>query len=123
MPAIHFLLLPGVDAANFLGDLLRHFSLDEHNIMKTLSAQILHAAYFPFQIFETLFSMFRHKSSPGLGALHGFSPLLNRDNFSDLARFAKLAQKGFTEFGCLCYDTAHSREAPQEGAAFSLLMT
>ena len=30
MPAIHFLLLPGVDAANFLGDLLRHFSLDEH---------------------------------------------------------------------------------------------
>ena len=30
MPAIHFLLLPGVDAANFLGDLLRQFSLDEH---------------------------------------------------------------------------------------------
>ena len=23
---------PGVDAANFLGDLLRHFSLDEHNV-------------------------------------------------------------------------------------------
>ena len=30
LPAIHFLLLPGVDAANFLGDLLRQFSLDEH---------------------------------------------------------------------------------------------
>ena len=30
LPAIHFLLLPGVDTANFLGDLLRHFSLDEH---------------------------------------------------------------------------------------------
>lgn len=33
----------------------------------------------------------------------------------DLARFDKLAQKGFTEFGRLCYDTAHSREAPGEG--------
>jgi len=32
LPAIHFLLLPGVDAVNFLGDLLRHFSLDEHNL-------------------------------------------------------------------------------------------
>ena len=32
LPAIHFLLLPGVDTANFLGDLLRHFSLDEHNV-------------------------------------------------------------------------------------------
>ena len=34
LPAIRFLLLPGVDTANFLGDfwgdLLRHFSLDEH---------------------------------------------------------------------------------------------
>ena len=30
LPAIHFLLLPGVDAANFWGDLLRQFSLDEH---------------------------------------------------------------------------------------------
>ena len=48
---------------------------------------------------------------------------MNRDNPLSLARFAKIAQKGFTEFGRLCYDTAHSREAPQEGAAFSLLMT
>ena len=30
LPAIHFLLLPGVDPAIFLGDLLRHFLLDEH---------------------------------------------------------------------------------------------
>ncbi len=30
LPAIHFLLLPGVDSANFLGDLLHHFLLDEH---------------------------------------------------------------------------------------------
>ena len=31
LPAIHFLLLPGVDPAIFLGDLLRHFLLDEHS--------------------------------------------------------------------------------------------
>ncbi|MDY3764049.1 MAG: hypothetical protein SO031_07960 [Candidatus Ventricola sp.] len=90
---------------------------------ETLPEGNLHAAYFPFQIFETHFSMFRHKSSPGLGAFHGISPRMNRDNPLSLARFAKIAQKGFTEFGRLCYDTAHSREAPQEGAAFSLLMT
>lgn len=34
LPASRFLLLPGVDTANFLGDfwgdLLRHFSLEEH---------------------------------------------------------------------------------------------
>ena len=30
MPAIQFLFHSGVDVANFLGDLLRHFSLDEH---------------------------------------------------------------------------------------------
>ena len=30
--------LPGVDAANFLGDLLRHFSLDEHRIMEYAKA-------------------------------------------------------------------------------------
>ena len=35
LPAIHFLLLPGVDAANFWGDLLRHFSLDEHNRLES----------------------------------------------------------------------------------------
>lgn len=91
--------------------------------MKTLSVLNLHATYFPFQIFETHFSMFRHKSPAGLDALHGLFLRLNRDNFPDLARFAKLAQKGFTEFGRLCYDTAHSREAPQEGAAFSPLIT
>ena len=91
--------------------------------MKTSSVLNLHAAYFPFQIFETHFSIFRHKSPASLDALHGLSFLLNRDNPLALARFAKLAQKGFTEFGRLCYDTAHSREAPQEGAAFSPLMT
>ena len=32
LPAIHFLLLPGVDPAIFLGDLLRHFLLDEHTV-------------------------------------------------------------------------------------------
>ena len=90
---------------------------------ETLSEGNLHVIHFSFQIFETHFSMFRHKPPANLGALHGLSPLLNRDNFSDLARFAKLAQKGFTEFGRLCYDTAHSREAPQEGAAFSPLIT
>ena len=90
---------------------------------KTLSILNLHVSYYPFQIFEAHFFMFRHKSSPGLGAFHGLSPRMNRINRTRLARFAKLAQKGFTEFGRLCYDTAHSREAPQEGAAFSLLMT
>lgn len=89
----------------------------------TLSVWNLHAVHFPFQILETHFSMFRHKSSSGLDALHGLFLRLNRDNPTDLARFAKLAQKGFTEFGRLCYDTAHSREAPQEGAAFSPLIT
>ena len=92
-------------------------------MQETLSARNLHAVHFTLQIFKAHFSMFRHKPPANLGALHGLSPLLNRDNPSHLARFAKLAQKGFTEFGRLCYDTAHSREAPQEGAAFSLLMT
>ena len=92
-------------------------------MQETLSARNLHAVHFTLQIFKAHFSMFRHKSSPGLGAFHGLSPRMNRINRTRLARFAKLAQKGFTEFGRLCYDTAHSREAPQEGAAFSLLMT
>ena len=83
----------------------------------------LHVIHFPFQIFKVHFSMFRYKPPANLDALHGLFLRLNRDNFSDLARFAKLAQKGFTEFGRLCYDTAHSREAPQEGAAFSPLIT
>lgn len=90
---------------------------------ETLSVWNLHVVHFPSQIFETHFSMFRHKPPAILVALHGLSSLLNRDNLPGLARFAKLAQKGFTEFGRLCYDTAHSREAPQEGAAFSPLMT
>ena len=42
MPAIHFLLLPGVDAANFLGDLLRHFSLDEHTSRKLYTIKKIH---------------------------------------------------------------------------------
>ena len=41
MPAIHFLLLPGVDAANFLGDLLRQFSLDEHTMIRKMHKKLL----------------------------------------------------------------------------------
>ena len=91
--------------------------------MASIKVSSLHQIKNLFQILKMRFSAFGHKYPAILGALHGLFPELNRDDPLDLARFAKLAQKGFTEFGRLCYDTAHSREAPQEGAAFSPLMT
>ena len=43
LPAIHFLLLPGVDAAIFLGDLLRHFLLDEHTAQRLADESVRYA--------------------------------------------------------------------------------
>ena len=47
LPAIHFLLLPGVDPAIFLGDLLRHFSLDEHKTLFLEKVELFYSITLP----------------------------------------------------------------------------
>ena len=47
LPVIHF--LPGVDTADFFGDLLHHFSLDEHS---SESCQDLYAKLFAVSIMQ-----------------------------------------------------------------------